>query len=1125
MLTLLSFFSINVFSQTRFVTLNLNKKPISEAMTIIENQTGYLFYYSPNEVDTKRLVSIAAINLDINNVLKTLFKNSDLTFSFLHRHIILKKEYNYIKSNVKVELDSTCCTSFVIGNVRNEVGEILEGVSVGIKNTNLFTLTDKKGSFSIKIPNKQCTVVFSSIGYIKKELAVCDSMKLKVVLQPEQMILDDIVVVGYSSQNRKDLTGAISKVNLQDLSKASVRSFDEALAGRVPGMQVTSQDGQPGSPINVVIRGSNSLTQDNSPLYVIDGFPIEGYNNNLLSPNDIESIDVLKDASATAIYGARAANGVIVILTKKGKEGPPIINYDCYYGLQQNLKKIPLLSPYEYVKLQIERDSIGASNVFIDNNTSIDDYKRFEGIDWQNELFRIAPMSNNSISVSGGNKQTKYTFSGSINFQDGIIIASGYKRYQGRASIDQVITKKAIAGINFSYSNVLQYGTSPGSTAANSTYNLLFQTWGYRPVEGKDGASLLNVTFDPLINPLDNAIINPVSSAKNELRNNFTNNLVANIYFEYTLLRKIKFKATCGINNSLNRKDVFNNSQTSSGNPYSYTGYGVNGSITYIESNNWLNENTMTYNNNFNKHKLTIVLGATEQGSTSKYFGTASIKIPNESLGLSGIGEGIPLSVQSVNSLWTMASLIGRINYDFNNRYLLSATYRADGSSRFSKENKWSFFPSISLAWKFGHENFIKKINTITDGKFRLSYGVTGNNRVGDFSYLSAMSSPIEAIYAFNGNTSSNIGTYRSTIGNPNLKWETTYQVNVGLDITVFNRLSLSIDLYNKTTKDLLLNAQLPTSTGYANAFKNIGKVANKGIEISLTYSNRINKNLRWTSDFNIAFNSSKTLNLTEGQQMLTSSVAWDQYFSPLPAYVAKLGQPISSIYGLKFDGLYKYSDFNILPNNKYILKDNIPTNGSPRASIQPGDLKYMDLNGDGVADSKDYTTIGSALPAFIGGFVNNFFYKNFDLNIFLQWSFGNDVINANRYLFEASYRPYLNQFATYANRWTALNQNTAIPRVGGSLPYQYSSRVVEDASFMRVKTISIGYTPAIEFLKRLSIKSLRFYISCQNLITLTSYSGLDPEVSVRNTALTQGFDFSPYPRARSITLGLSTTF
>ncbi len=1020
-------------------------------------------------------------------------------------------------------------TRQVTGTV-SDSGGILVGVTVSIKGKTFGAATDINGKYSIRVPKSEKTVLlFRYIGFLSQEAEVGEKSVVNIVLKQDNTALNEVVVIGYGEVQRKDLTGSVGSVNMEELQKAPVASAIEALAGRVAGVQVSSASGKPGANINIVVRGANSLTQDNSPLYVIDGFPTEDSNGATLNPSDIESIEVLKDASATAIYGARGANGVVIITTKRGKEGPPTITYSAYGGAQSIINKIELMDPYEFVKLHQELDPVGIKLTYLRGDSTLEFYKTAQGTDWQDQLFRTAPMQNHALSVSGGTKSTKYSISGNIFDQKGIIINSGFNRKQGRFTLDQTFSDKFKVGTTVNYTGSKTSGANPATPdAAFSSMNyLMYSVWGYRPISSS-GADLSISLNDPDLSA-DNARndyrINPILSAENEYRGNFETRLSANAFAEYAIIKGLKLKITGGINNSSLRNESFNNSSTRYG--YSGSTDKVNGSIGYAANNTWQNENLLTYTKKINKHNITALGGIIFQENSVTRNGLRSTNLPNEILGLAGISQGTSQPVPSVNTEWSLMSYLSRVNYNYSNKYYLTASFRADGSSKFRPENKWGYFPSASFAWRFTNEKFMKQFSFLSEGKLRIGYGVTGNNRVGEYATyaeidFSNLSNNANGYYSFNNALQQ--GVFLSSIANPNLKWESTGQSNVGLDLGFAKqRITLTADYYKKVTSDLLLNALMPYSSGYTSAFKNIGKTSNEGIELSLMTKNIIKKNFSWSSSFNIAFNRNKVLELTENQESIIRTVPWDQSYRDIPAYIAKIGQPLGQIYGYIWDGVYQYEDFNQSASGSYLLKSGIATNGGS-TTIKPGDIKYRDINGDGVVDNLDRTVIGRTYPVHQGGFSNNFTYKSFDLNVFIQWTYGNDVLNANRLLFESGNKAYLNQYASFQERWTPTNTNTTLFRAGGAGPNAYSSRIVEDASFLRLKTVDLGYTIPTTISQKLKLRKARVYASAQNLFTLTNYSGYDPEVAVYYSPLTPGFDYSSYPRPKTIVFGLNVS-
>lgn len=1012
----------------------------------------------------------------------------------------------------------------ISGRVTSADNEPLIGVTVMEKGTKTGTSTDADGKFVLTVSNPDAILAFRYVGYQSRDIPLNNRSTVTLVLKTQDSALNEVVVIGYGTTTRKDLTGSVGQVKMNEFEKAPVKSFDEALAGRVAGVQVSGSDGQPGENNTIVIRGAGSITQDNSPLYVVDGFPLEDANSNSINPADIASIDVLKDASATAIYGARGANGVIIITTKRGNVGAPVIAYSGYYGFQKNTKTMDLMSPYEFVKYQLELDPANAATTYLSNGKTLDDYKNEKGLDFQDQIYRTAPMQSHDISVRGGSDKTRYSVSGNIISQDGVILNSDFKRYQGRITLDQIVNQQLKIGANVNYSYSVSNGTivNASSPTQSASTNLLYAVWGYRPVTGGDNNlddELFDDGFD--YNVIADYRVNPVISAKNEIRRNLTTGFIANAYADYKIIPSLTLRITGGITNNMLKNEAFFNSLTQAGNPRNSSG--VNGSIYYNPATVWLNENTLTYKKVFNKvHDLTVLGGYTMQGAKTARNGFNALNVPNESLGLDGLDESPSQIGTSLSSRWGLLSYLGRINYSYRSKYYVTASFRSDGSSKFAPGKRWGYFPSGALSWRMSGEKFMEKLKFVSDAKLRLSYGETGNNRVADFPYLDQITQPNLAGYSYS-NGSPSKGAILTAFGNADLRWETTKQVNIGYDLSMFKqRVNLTLDLYRKTTHDLLLLALLPYTTGLPTAYKNVGKMQNEGLEISLNTINIKRKDFNWSSNFNISFNRNKVLALSENQSSLTSPVSFDQKWNALSPYIAMLGQPAGQLYGAVWDGVYQYEDFTEGPQGVYTLKNGIPRNGNP--TVKPGDIKYKDLNGDGNVNASDFTVIGRGLPIHTGGLSNSFSYKGFDLNIFLQWSYGNDIINANRLLFEGNGKQsrFFNQFASYADRWQPDNPSNTLFRTGGQGPFYYSSRVVEDGSYLRLKTVSLGYNVPPALLKRARLKGLRVYASAQNLATWTNYSGPDPEVSVRNSTLTPGFDFSAYPRASTLVFGLN---
>lgn len=1039
----------------------------------------------------------------------------------------------------------------IIGVVVDENGETLPGVNVKIKGEQIATVTGIDGKYSISYKSNSSVLVFSFIGFESKEVTVGSKKQISLTLTPSSIDLNEVIIqTGYGSTRKSDLTGSIASVKVKELQKAPVTSFEDALAGRVAGVQVISGDGQPGDAPNIVIRGNNSINNSNAPLYVIDGFPIEDPNNNAINPQEIESIDILKDASATAIYGSRGANGVIIITTKRGKVGSPVVSYNGFYGLNSvnSQSRVELMNPYQFVKLQTELDENGAAGAYFKGGKTLESFRNVAGVDFQDQLFSVSPFQNHYVSLTGGTQDTRYTASASYTDQQGIIVNSGFKRYQGRASLDQQVNKKLKLGTNITYSSSVANGTQPrsqnNSGGNDVTFNLLYQVWSYRPVTGDlDIEGLTDEFLDPENGPNSGDYrVNPYFSAVNEYRGDFSKTFRGNVYAEYQFTKDLKLRINGSTNLRDNRSERFYNFNTRQGSPLTRSGIenGRNGSINNNERFDFSNENILTYDKKFNKnHRLTATAIFSNQYNKTKSQGFRAIRVPNENLGIYGLGESLSSdSYQSSGgSTYTLLSYAGRLNYQlFGGKYLFTTTFRADGSSKFSDGNKFGYFPSGAFAWRVSEEKFFKKQQIFSSAKLRTSYGVTGNNRVRDFAYTSEIQSNGggpggPAFYPIGDQINPETQSYYIfTLGNSDIRWESTGQFDAGLEFGVLrDKVLVEIDYYKKNTYDLLLNANISTSTGYTRIINNIGKVSNEGLEFTVNSQNIRNKNFEWNTNFNISFNKNRIVELADGTDNFTTIVGGaGNTFNKIPGYIAQVGKPISSMFGFKYIGNYQVEDFDIAPNGAYVLKDEVQVGSGSinqsRTSIQPGDPKYKDINGDGLINDDDATIIGNPNPIHLGGINNNFRYKSLDLNVFFQWSYGNETFNANRLYLEGVNRFGFNQLATFENRWTPKNPNNEYPRAAASGLSVYSNRFVEDASFIRLKTVQLGYNLPVNFSKKIGFRSARIYTSAQNLITWTNYSSTDPENSVRGNGLTAGYDFSAYPRALTFTFGLNVS-
>ena len=1046
----------------------------------------------------------------------------------------------------------------ISGRVVDASGEPLIAVTVFEDgNTANGTMTDIDGNYTLNVSSAKATIVFSCLGYAEIKETVGLRKTINATLKEESLSLDaaEVVSVGYGTVARRDLTGSVSKVDMGEIMKAPVVNFDQALTGKVAGVVVTTSDGAVGSEANITIRGNNSLTQSSAPLYIIDGFPTESSMAASLNSADIESIDILKDASATAIYGARGANGVIVITTKQGVEGKPKVNFSSNWTVSKISNKIELMDGLEYVELQNDLfASQGGTNSYLKPSDAdiaanpelktytLDDYKdQSMWNDWQDKIYRTAFSQNYNLSLSGGSKEAGniYNASFSVTDQDGIIVKSNFQRYQGKINFQQKLGKKVQFNLLANYSRSITNGVTPTDAQASSSATgwLMYSVWGYRPVKPRaqwqkdENGKFINVddtiTIDEEASGAGDYRFNPAKTVRNEYRKTIVDYLNANAGLTWEIIDDLKLKVTGGYTMNKRRREMFNGTETYTGHPSSSSGKGINGAIYWYDKKSWVNENTLTYTKRFNRrHNFQFLGGFTMQGETYDYQGTSATQMTTESLGLNGLHTGSYQTVTPWQYDWTMMSALFRLNYNYKYKYYLTASFRADGSSKFPKQNRWGYFPSVGASWNINREDWLKDKPWLSNAKLRASWGLTGNNRTTTpydfYSQIATLPGNNQSYdYVFGGEFIS--GYAPTNMMNDKLRWETTEQWNVGLDFSVFeSRIKLTADWYLKNTRDLLLEATMPSSSGYTTAMMNVGSMQNHGFELTLDLVPVQRKKFTWNMNFNIAMNRNKVTALTNDQYSLLRSISWDQTFNSQYPYITQVGKPSGLMYGFIYEGTYKRSDFE----NGALKKEIASLSTVQRDKIAPGDPKYRDINRDGVVDDNDRTVIGCGQPLHTGGFGNTFNFYGFDVNIFFSWSYGNDILNANRLYFESGLKKHTNQLKSYVNRWREeKNENSDIPRVNANGMSVYSSRVIEDGSFLRLRNITIGYTLPRKTLRKMHFDTMRVYVSGENLWTITGYSGPDPEVSTKNSVLTPGFDWSAYPRAMGVTAGLSFTF
>jgi len=1123
---MLAFLQVNASSYAQKVNIQVKDASINEVFYKLTQQTGHTFTADAALIKKLGRISLNMSNKTLKEVLEKCFAghNVKMVFNDADKIVIIKSN-NVNKITVQPSLTVT-------GKVTDEEGEPLAGVSIRVKNINTGVVSGTNGEYIIKVPTVNNVLIFSFLGFASQEVALGNRLTLNIRLKKSNFNLNETVVVAYGTVKRGDLTGSVGELKLSDVKQAPVGAFSEALAGRIAGVQVSSNEGQPGTLPVITIRGAGSLTQSSAPLYVVDGNPLEDFDAGSINTSDIESLTVLKDASATALYGARAANGVIVIETKKGREGKAQVNFDASAGIQEVRKFMEVMDPYEFVKYQEELYPVLAQNRYYTNGRDLEYYRSVEGADWQRQLLNTGNYQKYELAVRGGSKETKYSVSGAVYDQKGIIVNTDAQRYNGRISLDHTFNKKLSGGVIYTIANTKIGGIQSSVDNAGYRNFLFYSAWGFRPISGNSDIDFGDENIDDVFNPEDPSSdlrVNPVKNAKNTYRLRTQNNTTTSGYLTYKISDDLVFRSRANLITYADELEEFYNSKTVKGNLQTpLNSKGIQGGLGYLDVNTWSNDNTISYVKRLNKvHHISALGGFSLYSSKRKYHSVTYMNIPNEELGMSGIEEGAADESKAYRNNFTIVSFFGRFGYNYKSKYLFTGTFRADASSKFAKGNQWGYFPSAAFAWNMKQEPFLLGVNVVSNSKLRISYGATGNNRVSEFAYLPTLYLSQNAAYSYENGKPVH-GLVPTDLGNKDLKWETTYQADIGYDLGLFkDRVSITADIYRKETHNLLLDADLPAITGYTKVYKNVGKLRNQGLELSLNSVNITNNNFKWETSFNISFNKNKVLELNDGQTKMFTSFPFETNFKS-PLYVAEVGASAGMFYGYIWDGNYQYADFDQTAPGVYNLKPSVPDNGAARNDIQPGDIKYVDINKDGKINSLDMVHMGNGMPSHFGGFTNNFKYKNFDLSIFFQWTYGNKIFNANRVVLEGNTNAivHLNQFASYADRWTPENQNNTYYRTNGQgPPGMYSTRTLEDGSYLRLKTMSLGYSLPESVIKPFKIRELRFVLSGQNLLTFTNYSGMDPEVSTRNSILTPGFDYSSYPHARTIVLGINASF
>lgn len=1017
----------------------------------------------------------------------------------------------------------------VTGQVTDQAdGLPLPGVNIQVKDTPTGTITDVDGNYEIRVPEASAILVFTFVGYRPQEITAGDQTVINVALAQEAELLDDVVVIAYGQVRKSDLTGSVSSISGEDLLRTAPTSLDQALQGRAAGVQVTQVSGRPGGETSIRIRGASSINAGNEPLYVVDGMLITsdngqtnaggaaGSNLNGLSainPSDIESIEILKDASATAMYGSRGANGVVLITTKRGKEGRSSITLDAYYGLQEVQKQLNMLDGEAFANY------INAFNKDagfpVDPRYLIPD-KIGAGTGWQEAIFQRAPMQSYQLSFLGGGANTQYSVSGGYYLQEGIILNSDFERYNLRTNLDQKVNERVKVGASISLSHINSRGVLTGALSPGTGVLL-------------PGATASALLFPPTLPVLDEGVpggytfeddrgrnlANPVADAAETDNISKNSRVIGSAYGTLLLAEGLTFKASIGIDGYSVKENRFipNFLKRTEAN----NGEAV---VATVDGYTWLTEYTLNYKRAIKeKHAIDALAGATYQGFQSERLFAFALDFPDNRTGYHNLGSALnPQPPANGESSWGIISYLGRVNYTLDGKYLFTLTGRLDGASKFGEDSKYGFFPSGSVAWKLHQEPFIEKLGFFTSLKARLSYGVIGNQEIGPFGSLATVGPLGQGVF---NNDEPYIGQEPLRYPNPGLKWERTNQADFGIDAEFLEgRIAFTADYYRKNTTDLLLFAPLPTTTGFSSYLANIGGLKNQGFEAAVNSRNTTGAFL-WQTSLNFSANRNEITELVSDSDIPVPGVL----LVPAGWSILRVGQPLGAFFGLKSAGIFQ---------------TDAEAQAGPALrgqNAEAGDRRYEDINGrdaegnltgqpDGLIDEADRTIIGNANPDFIWGLANTFSFKGIDLSFFIQGVHGNEIVNA--YLFEiGALAGEANVLAEYwENRWTEDKPSNEYPKVNPNERNIFSDAQVEDGSFIRIKNITLGYSLPAPWLQKARMSSARLYVAVNNLYTLTDYRGYDPEINAfGQNNLLQGIDYGGYPLARTAIVGLQLGF
>uniref|UniRef100_UPI003217C6F6 TonB-dependent receptor n=1 Tax=uncultured Draconibacterium sp. TaxID=1573823 RepID=UPI003217C6F6 len=1058
-------FALESYSQTKRLSINSSNETIIQILDRIEDQSEFYFMFDATIIDVYQSKSIKCENKPIAKVLDQLLEDTNILYEISDRQIVLT-----CNQESKVVQQKS-----ISGKVTDSSGLPLPGVTVVIKGTTQGTVTSYNGEYSLTNIQKDATLVFSFVGMRQQEIVVGSQTFISISMEVDAIGLEEVVAIGYGTMKKSDLTGSVASVKSNELNAFPTTDVLQALAGRASGVQVSQNNGSPGSSVSIRIRGTNSILGDNEPLYVIDGFPGE---IQYINPGDIESVEILKDASATAIYGSRGANGVVLVTTKQGKSGRTQINYESSFSAQQLIKKMDLMNAKEFANLYYVEKEI--NDGFEPRMTEDEINELGEGTDWQEEIFKTSLIKNHQLNVSGGNDKTDFIISGNMFDQDGIMQGSGYKRYSLRSSINHKVNDKFSVKQSVILTQTTQnVNDQSASTGEKAIIDMTLRTRPLKLAFDEEG-EIYREEGEDAYSPFD-YILNSSNCSKRK-------NVNSSLGLLYKLTPDLSFKVSGNINYSYYKNDYYRDSNFTGMLTSTYARVMTSESlrknteslILYkkdIKSIHLINAMAGVTTNEYNYTNL----NASSQGFVSDVFETYSLS--------SGETSGIPETSYRKS---TILSYLGRVNYSYKDKYLVTLSMRADGSSRFSEGNKWGYFPSGAFAWKIYQEDFMKDISTISDMKLRFGWGVTGSQAIGIYATQVLLSAK-KAVF----NDSYQNAFAPNTTLPGDLKWETTEQINFGADIGILkNRFRLTVDYYQKKTRDLLNNVQLPASMGWAKTVQNVGEIENKGLEFKAD-ANILSGEFKWDLSGNISFNKNKIIKLYGGQSIPGTSynvILINDYINLLSE-----GHSLGEFYGYVEDGYDEY-----------------------------GNIKYKDLTDDGSITDADKTFIGDPNPKFIYGLNSDFEYGNFSLSIFLQGTYGNDLYNLSSVRNTIYYIYNYNLLReVYYDHWTPENTDAKYPIVKSATSSKMSDRFVEDGSYLRLKNIQLGYNLPVQKYGINWLKKLNLSVSGQNLLTFTKYSWWDPDVNSYGggNSINQGIDFYSYPSYKSVTFSLKATF